>query len=239
MLQITITSYALRFFAIRGITLTEELMPTTTPIARSKTAALSRILDSVSKGYNRYMQGTVKASKAESLANKFHSLYGIGCTPAERLVRKSAGAANALLALYWPDAAEDVQWMLLATPGSGLESEQLRFVDEKRRPHWLGYELVRHSANGRAAWTWRRPPQEMTELHTLLAYQCNLKQQKAIEETLERIARQPGFHGVRTQSWSLCTEARRRGYSGPLPHLFFLQKVNHGERLALKGVPVI
>ena len=213
----------------------ESHMAATTPIARSKTAALSRILDSVPKGYTRYMQGTVKASKAESLANKFHSLYGIGCSPGERLIRKSAGAANALLALYWPDNAEEVQWMLLATPGSGLESEKLELVDSKRRPAWLGYELVRHSASGRVAWTWRRTREEMAELYAMLAHQSNLKQKKAVQETLERISRQPGFSGVRRQSWSLCEEARRRGYSGPLPHLFFLQKVNHGERMVLKA----
>jgi hypothetical protein len=235
MLQITITSYALDFLLYVGITLTEKLMPATTPIARSKTSALSRILDSVPKGYTRYTHGTVKASKAESLANKFHSLYGVGRTPAERLVRKSAGFANALLTLYWPDGAEEVEWMLLATPGSGLESEKLAFVDSKQRPTWLGYELVRHSVGGRVAWTWRRPREEMAELYALLAHQSNLKQRKATEETLERIARQPGFSGVRKQSWLLCEEARRRGYGGPLPHLFFLQKVSHVERLILKA----
>ena len=210
-------------------------MPASTPIAHSKTAALSRVLDSVPKGYWRYMFGTVKLAKAVALANKFHDLYGIACSPAQRLARKSKGIANALLVLYWPEGVDDVHWLLLATHGTGLESERLLLVDEKPRLNWLGYELVRQSSRGRAAWTWRRPRDEMGELHALLAHQANHKQQKAMAETLERIARQPGFSGVRTQSWSLCEEARRRGYSGPLPHLFFLQKVSHGERLMLKG----
>lgn len=210
-------------------------MPPFTPIARSKSAALSRILDSVPKGYCRYTFGTVTAAKAEAVANKFHAMYGIGCSPAQRLVRKAKGIANALLVLYWPESADDVHWLLMGTYGTGLESEKLRLVDEKPRLSWLGYELVRHSAHGRTVWTWRRPRDEMTELHALLAYQANRKHQKAMEETLERIARQPGFSGVRAQSWALCEEARRRGYSGPLPHLFFLQKVSHGERLTLNG----
>lgn len=210
-------------------------MPASTPLSHSKTAALSRILDSVPKGYCRYMSGNVKVAKAAALANKFHTLYGIGCSPAQRLVRKSKGIANALLALYWPEGVDDVHWLLLATPGTGLESERLQLVDEKPRLNWLGYELVRHNAHGRASWTWRRPREEMAELHALLAYQGNCKHHKAMEETLERIAKQPGFSGVRTQSWSLCAEARRRGYNGPFPHLFYLQKVSHGERLTLKG----
>jgi hypothetical protein len=209
-------------------------MPPSTPIARSKTAALSRVLDSVPKGYHRYTLGTVSAAKAGTLGNKFHALYGIGCSPAQRLARKSKGIANAILTMYWPEGAVDVHWLLLATDGTGLESEKLRPVDEKPRLNWLGYELVRHSVQGRTSWTWRRPREEMAELHALLAHQANLKHQKAIEETLERIARQPGFSGVRAQSWTLCEEARRRGYSGQLPHLFFIQKVSHGDRLELR-----
>ena len=208
-------------------------MPPFTPIASSKTAALSRILDSVPKGYHRYTLGTVSTAKAEALANKFHALYGIGCSPARRLARKSKGIANAILAMYWPEGAVEVTWLLLATDGTGLESEKLRLVDEKPRLSWLGYELIRYSAQGRAAWTWRRPREEMVELHALVAHQSNLRHEKALEETLERIARQPGFSGVRAQSWTLCQEARRRGYSGQLPYLFFLQKVSHGDRLAL------
>ncbi|QGZ43034.1 hypothetical protein GO485_09960 [Pseudoduganella flava] len=204
-----------------------------TPIAPSKTAALSRVLDSVPKGYRHYILGTVSAAKAETLANKFHALYGIGCSPAQRLVRKSKGIANAVLVMYWPADAVEVRWLLLATNGAGFESERLRLVDEKPRLSWLGYELVRHSLQGRASWTWRRPKEAMTELHVLLASQSNRRHYSALAATLERIAKQPGFHGVRAQSWSLFQEARRRGYSEPLPQLFYLQKVSHGDRLTL------
>jgi len=206
-------------------------MPATTPIARSKTAALARILDSVPKGYCRYTHGTVRADKAEALACKFHTLYGIGCSPAQRLARKAKGLASAILVLHWPDEAKQVEWLLLTTQGDGLDQESLRAVDEAPRLNWLGYELVRHSSRERTAWTWRRPKQEMAELHALLAHQAGRRHYAALAETLERIARQPGFHGVRSQSWALFLEAGRRGYVGPLPHLFYLQKVNHGERL--------
>jgi hypothetical protein len=204
-----------------------------TPIARSKTAALARILDSVPRGYQRYTTGTVNATKAGALANKFHARYGIGCSPAQRLTRKSKGLANAIFVMYWPEGADEVHWLLLATDGTGLESEKLRRVDEKPRLSWLGYELIRQSAQGRTSWTWRRSREEMAELHALVAHQANVKHLKALEETLERIARQPGFSGVRAQSWALCQEARRRGYGGQLPHLFFIQKISHGDRLAL------
>ena len=208
-------------------------MPPTTPISRSKTAALSRILDCVPKGYYRYTFGTVAAEKAEALARKFHVQYGIGCTPAQRITRKGKGLANVVLVVFWPEGVERVEWLLLATDGVGLENERLREVAEKPRLAWLGYELVRHASRGRTAWTWRRPKQEMAELHALLASQLSQRRYAAVAGTLECIARQPGFHGVRTQSWKLCEEARRHGYQGPLPQLFYLQKVSHGERVML------
>ena len=210
-------------------------MPATTPIARSKTAALARILDCVPKGYHRYTCGTVRADKAEALAHKFHALYGIGCSPAQRLARKAKGLANAVLVLYWPHEAKQVEWLLLATQGDGLDQESLRAVEEAPRLNWLGYEFVRHSSRERTAWTWRRPKQEMAELHALLAHQASQRHYAALAETLERIARQPGFHGVRAQSWALFQEAGRRGYAGPFPQLYYLQKVSHGERLTLSA----
>lgn len=208
-------------------------MPASTPIARNKTAAMTRVLDLVPRGYHRYISGTVPVAKAEALAQKFHTRYGIGCTPAQRLTRKGKGVANAVLVMYWPEMADRVEWLLLATDGSGLDGEALRMVDVSPRLMWLGYELVRHPARGRAAWTWRRTKDEMAELHALVAFQASQRHYAALAETLERISRQPGFHGVRAQSWSLLQEARRRGYPGELPQLFFVHKVCHGERLML------
>jgi len=210
-------------------------MPAYTPVARSKTAALARVLDCVSKGYHRYTMGTVKAGKAEALARKFHGLYGIGCSPAQRITRKEKGLANAILVLYWPETAELISWLLLSTDGTGLEGEAMNSVTQRQRLTWLGYELVRHTTRGRAAWTWRRTKQEMEELYALIATQTSQRQYRAVSESLERIARQPGFHGVREQSWRLCQEALRRGYPGDLPYLFHVQKISHEERMVLEG----
>lgn len=238
-------------------------MSHTTPLAKSKTAALSRILDSIPKGYLFYTAGECPAGKAMALLRKFHKLYGIGCTPAERLTRKAKGLANALLVLYWPNdgqgglrlkppvdleagspfeapvssmlATVKVSWLLLATEGDGpvREMETLSSVLDKPRLGWLGYELIRHPVNGKTVWTWRRTKTEMESLYRLLEVQLKRHHANAVAETLERIARQPGFAGVREQSWTLCQFARQRGYDGPLPHLFYVQKIGHGERVVL------
>ena len=122
---------------------------------------------------------------------------------------------------------------MLATEGAGLEAEQLRYVTDKPRLEWLGYELVRHSTRGRTCWTWRRPKSEMAEHYTLLNAHVMTRRQSGIQALLERLANQPGFHGVRTQTWSLCQEARRRGFEGELPFIYYVQKLSHGEPLAL------
>lgn len=287
--------------------------PATTPIARSKTAALARILDSVPKGYVHYTAGECPAGKLEALARKFHERYGIGCSPAQRLTRKQKGLANALLVLYLPGGTVDdtgasaesgrdsgleagwdsgctahaaaaaeslpasgarstlpateavpaslqgdtpthtllhseapgqpirspakVSWVLLATEGKGPvhEQEQLRSVLDSRRLVFLGYELVRYAQRGKTSWTWRRTKPEMADLYALLASQLNARQTNAVAQTLLRISRQPGFSGVRKQSWELCQFARSRGYAGALPHLYYVEKVGQGERLVLSS----
>lgn len=246
--------------------------PATTPLATSKTAALTRILDMVPKGYVHYTAGECPAGKLEALARKFHDRYGIGCSPAQRLTRKQKGLANAVLVLYLPpgtaaesddatasvrnasldsvldsslDALEvadkapleppKVSWLLLATEGAGPvhEQEHLRSVRDSRRLVFLGYELVRYAQRGKTSWTWRRTKEAMAEQYALLASQLNAHQMGTVAQTLLRISRQPGFSGVRKQSWELCQFARSRGYTGELPYLYFVEKVAQGERLVL------
>jgi len=213
-------------------------MPASTPIATSKTAALSRVLDGVSRGYTRYISGLTTADKAVVLANKFHKLYGIGCTPAQRLTRKTHGLANVLLVMYWPEGAAQVHWLLLVAPGSGPieEREKLLEVTGKPRLAWLGYELTRYGARGITRWTWRRPKAEMADWYALLGERLKRHDTGALLEILAAIANQPGFHGVREQSWTLCQFAVQQGYREELPFLYYVHKVSHGERLVLDPV---
>ncbi|MEX3671142.1 hypothetical protein AB3X82_23405 [Paraburkholderia phenoliruptrix] len=206
-------------------------MPASTPIARSKTAALARVLDTIPKGYCRYTHGIVSVNKAEQLARKLHQRYGVGCTPAQRVTKRRHGLANTLLVMYWPEACQQVEWLMLATDGDGMDGERLLGIADKPRLIWLGYELVRRPERGRTAWTWRRPSSEMAGQYALIAEQSKKRDVNLLVGLLQTIANQPGFHGVREQSKRLFGEARRHGYKGELPHLYFVQKVAHGDRL--------
>ena len=122
---------------------------------------------------------------------------------------------------------------MLFTVGELESPEQLCDVTDKKRLLWLGYELVRRSGRGKSCWTWRRSKHEMREVYAALNAHLRKRDTAAVQETLQRLARQPGFHGVRQQSWELQQDAWAKGYRGELPHLYFVQKVSHGERLQL------
>lgn len=213
-------------------------MKGTTPIATTTAAALSRVLDNVPKGYSRYTTGTIKVEKVRALAQKFHERHAIGASSSQRHTRKKHGRANALLTVYCPPYLNTAHWLLLFTQGTLDTHEILREVTEKPRLIWLGYELVRHAFYGKTNWTWRREKAEMEGLFGLLVELCSRRDYRKVQETLEKAARQPGFHGVRGQTWRLCEEAKRRGYTGPIPHLFFMQKHSHGARMKLSAYEV-
>ena len=213
-------------------------MTRTTPISSSKTQALARVLAGISHGYTHICSGFVRATKLEALVNKFDAKYGIADFKGQRAIRRRDGRASTQLAVYNPPpeyAMVDgrIPWLLMATPGNGVEEETL--IAAHDRPVWLGYELTRHNSAGTVRWSWRRPKSEMAELYAELGEDLSRHRYRMVERTLQRIANQPGFHGVRAQSEALCKYALQRGYTGVLPHLFYVQKMAHGSPLVIAG----
>lgn len=207
-----------------------------TPISQTKTQALARVLASVTHGYTRICTGTVPPERLSALAAKFDARYGIAHTKGQRVVNKRAGRANTLFAAYAPPDEyrvenERLSWMLLATPGEGVETERRQDVID--RPVWLDYQLCRHNDAGAVRWTWRRTSEEMTNLYAELGEDLARRRHDQVARTLQRIANQPGFHGVRMQSMALYAFATARGHKGLKPPLFFLQKVIHGKPLLI------
>lgn len=193
---------------------------------------MNRVLDIVPRGYTRYMCGVIKLEKLRHFVQKMHLKYGVCATPAQRLTRKSKDIANALLVLHLRQGESDVQWLLLATQGEGLEAEALQDVTVKKL-NWLGYELVRYASKGRTVWTWRRPKSAQADLYAALNSYLSMRSMPAVAKLLQVVANQPGFHGIRQQSKELFAHAIRHGYKDELPALFYVQKMSHGERLRI------
>ena len=207
-------------------------MQITTPFSQSKTAAMTRVLDIIPRGYTRYIAGTIPREKLNLFVLKLHRKYAICATPAQRVTRKAKGFANALLVLYCRPDESKVEWLMVATAGSGLEVETMQEVCAKRLV-WLGYELVRHATKGRTSWTWKRDKLAQAELFAALESLLRKRQVRVAGELLEIAAHQPGFHGVREQNKMLFAHALSNGYTSPLPILFYVQKVKHGEPLRI------
>jgi len=213
-----------------------------TPIASTKTQALARVLGAVTHGYTRVCTGTVPREKLARLAAKFDAKYGIAHTKGQRVINRRAGHANTQFAAYSPPPeylaiGERLPWILLATPGEGVEEET--WTDVEDRPIWLDYELCRHNDAGEVRWTWRRTRTEMAQLHAELLEDLTRRRLDDVAETLQRIANQPGFHGIRAQSQALVAYAIRKGYKGPVPRLFHVQKVPHGVPLLITHESVL
>lgn len=127
-----------------------------------------------------------------------------------------------------------VTWLMLFTEGELSAHENLVSVTDRRRLVWLGYELVRHTDRSRESWTLRRTKTEMAEHHTVIAELSTKRRTEQLARYLQLLANQPGFHGVRIQTWRLFQDALSRGFpKDSLPHVYFVSKVSHGERLAL------
>jgi hypothetical protein len=158
------------------------------------------VLASVTHEYTRVCTGTAPPERLSALAAKFDALYGIAHTKGQRVVNKRAGRANTLFVAYAPPDEyrlenERLPWVLLATHGEGVESE--RWCEVVDRPVWLDYQLCRHNDAGEVRWTWRRTSPEMTQLYAELGEDLARQRHNEVARTLQRIANQPGFHGVR------------------------------------------
>lgn len=207
-----------------------------TPIATTKTQALARVLAAVTHGYIRVCTGTVPPAKLGRLATKFDATYGIADTKGRRVINRREGRANTMFAAYSPPSeylqpGERLPWMLLATAGDGLECET--WLDITDRPVWMDYELCRHNDAGVVRWTWRRTKAEMTQLYAELGENLARQRHGSVEQALRRIANQPGFHGVRAQSYALVEYARARGYAGEVPRLYYVSGVPHGTHFCI------
>ena len=139
----------------------------TTPIAATKTQALARVLTGMTHGYTRVCTGTVPPEKLGHLATKFDAAYRIADTKGRRVINRREGRANTMFAAYSPPC-EYLQ------PGER-----------------------RHNDAGEVRWTWRRTKAEMTQLYAELSDDLARRRFNEVQRTLERIARRPGFHGVR------------------------------------------
>lgn len=224
---------------------------------------LQRIADHVRLGYRFWTGGEIAADKAKAFVRKLDARYDVGRTRHQRAWARQHGEAAAVLLLYAPSAAlrpptdklgptadasalasdsrcPTLHWMLLVSPGEHV-AHRLETLRDATTPSgrlgFRGLELVQLPRAGQtaAAWSWR-----MSQA-TYLGWRASLidiarRQPSRLPESLERLAKTPGFAGCRVQVKKLLqlakAEQRRRLPDGTpliLPRVPYVQRLASGK----------
>lgn len=179
-----------------------------------KTTAMQNMLTAVSRGYVWHVSGVVDAARLEALEAKFADLYGTTATVPQRYHRKKIGEAGARFFAYPVPNEPRFFWWLLLTDGASLarDRERLLPVTDKRQPLMWGeeYEAVRLPGPDTAsAWTWRMTTQRVASWRAEISAAVRQRRDnRALDQVMNRLARLPGFKGVRAQVKDLYSFAK-------------------------------
>ncbi len=177
------------------------------------------IQTSVSRGFTRYIGGTVRYNRALSLAQKFESRYGANSADYQSLVQRRHGIARCRLVML-PRMSElsFTWWLLVSADGAGPVVDLEHLVDAKARDHRIqlgSFELARLPAanrESRARWTWRLPAADFGDrlrYGQVIATHHSPAQAQAM---VDHMATWPGYRGIaqqRREIWSAMSAARR------------------------------
>jgi hypothetical protein len=177
-----------------------------TAIYLHKTDAMRQLLNRVSRGYSRYVTGTLAPKKVEALVLKFTDRYAIDRTHQQRYRAKQKAEANSHLVM-WLEAENQVRWWLLVTPGDGLveELEQLQDTGHKKQRLTLtGYELLKTPRKDKpAAWSWRMTHDNHRAWQERLKTAVRHNNEEAIRQAMYSLSRVPAFSESRKQAFDL------------------------------------
>jgi hypothetical protein len=123
---------------------------------------MQRCADLVRSDHILYLSGSVKRERAQSLYEKFRSLYPIALTHVQGTRARKHGESTARLLFYWPGDSDQITWVLLRTAG------QLPPAAQDAREKWKnalkerltapgGYEIFRMTKpqEPKPVWTFR------------------------------------------------------------------------------------
>ena len=181
----------------------------------------------VGHGYYHWVSGTVPMEKLEGLAKKFSDRYGTGLTAQQRSRRRSAGEAICrVLALPKTDG-KSVDWLLLATDGSGPVNEREALFD-LRKPDgfliWNSDYVMKLSTRprkfgGGTRYTWWMRVELESELDSRASALAQQGDAYRLRQHLDLMRRRPLFSGIRSQVFKITrrAEASWKRHQGDRP----------------------
>ncbi len=179
-------------------------------IPKNKTALLQTVRDSLNKGYIYWTCGEIRTLKAESLCEKFDELYGVLNSKHQNTYKLSLGKASTHLFMYPRKSGDMIDWILLATKGTGLihEKEKLKCHTSGQRAErfaWQDYEIV--TLNNRMTWRLSKTVAEQWEKKVVAA--ARKSDPADLLQTIQALSTYPMFTGVREQVKSILQKARK------------------------------
>lgn len=201
-------------------------------IPRNTSALLQSLSDRLNRGYTFWTSGVIQTLKANDLCRKFHERYYVLAPRHKRAYHHKLGRANSYFVMYPQVGGDSMDWVLMATRGTGAIHEHESLHDHHSgahpdRLHWRHYEVV--TRNHRMTWRLRRSVVDEWEKKVIAA--ARKKNLTDLEQTVKILCHFPLFAGVREQVWTLLQKAqkiRRRHHHTPihLPKLPYMQRIN-------------
>lgn len=200
----------------------------------------------VSQGYRYWFSGkisTKEAHKVIALQAKFATQCSTDATENQRYRRRKKGLANSQLRAWYDEKNKQLIWILLATDGIHVYSEQLQDSQNKKtRITITGYELKQTPRkNSDPRWTWMMTADTYDYWHAEIQQAIRKHHDDRLKQIWYSLRRVAGFHGVREQVFKLQTYALsewRRSRKGDYPYekiyVGWVGSFNHAEIFTLE-----
>ena len=205
-------------------------------------ALMQRLADYVRTGHVYYVIGQTELEKTPALAEKFSRLYDTNMDKLQASRARKKGRASARLFIYCGDKTPTkdsrVWWILLRTKGdlspAAMESKQEWIDYNKSGLRFQKFQLLRITKPGekKPLFSWKHNRDEIDAIRAIVISAVRLKQNKILEEILDKAFSAPGFAGIREDQKKLKDLVknewkRSRSQSEPLPkmpELFYVRR---------------
>jgi hypothetical protein len=198
-------------------------------IPRNVTSFLQAVRDAVNYGYPFWTSGEISTLKAEALCEKFHDCYDVLASRHRRDANRLIGKASAYLWMYPRPGGDRLDWLLLASKGSGKIHEREKLYDHhsgqrRERLHWRHYEIVQ--LKDKMTWRLRREVADSWEKKLVSA--ARKSDPADLDSSTRALCTFPMFTGIRKQVLSILSKANRTRI-----------RHNHTQTFSLPSLPIM
>ena len=247
--NVILSGHALPRFSIYSVAIVDEFSPiwshnirnmttvydpASATIHLKRSAVMQRLADYVRTGHIYYITGQTELGKTPALAEKFSRLYDTNISKQQADRARKKGRASARLFIYCGDKTPTkdsrVWWILIRTkgelsPAAGDSKEN--WIDYKKSGlTFQKFQLLQITKPGqkKPSYSWRFIKDEMNGIRSVIISAIRLKQNKVLQEYLDKVFAAPGFAGIREDQKKIKDLVknewkRSRSESEPLPKL--------------------